>query len=144
MKKISIAVVAALSLAPLGCKKTGGGADIVAKMTEFKNRMCACKSKACTDKVTDDMTRWNQELAKAGGDKPPTASDDDAKKVMAASDEMTRCLQNIATDAAGGGAAGAGAAGAGAAAGSAAGSGSAAAGGGSAAPAAGGSAASGW
>src|SRR5689334_16495901 len=46
MKKISIAFLAAVSLATFGCKKKGG-ADVVAKMNEFKDRMCACKDKAC-------------------------------------------------------------------------------------------------
>jgi hypothetical protein len=57
MKKISIAFLAALSLASFGCKKKGGGAEAVARMTEFKDRMCACKDKACVDKVNDDMTK---------------------------------------------------------------------------------------
>src|SRR6185503_1141221 len=98
MSNISIAFLAAVLLASFGCKNKGGG-EVVAKMTEFKDRMCACKNKACTDKVTEDMTKWNQELAKTGGDKEAKLNDDAQNKVMLASDEMTRCLQKIASTA---------------------------------------------
>ncbi|HEY0988304.1 MAG TPA: hypothetical protein VGD80_14675, partial [Kofleriaceae bacterium] len=101
MKKISIAFLAAVSLASFGCKKKGGGSDVVAKMGEFKERMCACKDKACSDKVTEDMGKWSQEQSKASADKEARPNEEDAKKMMAVSDEMNKCLQKILTEAAG-------------------------------------------
>jgi hypothetical protein len=124
MKKISIAFLAAMSLASFGCpnKKTAG--DGIAKMTEFKDRMCACKDRACTERVTEEMTRWGQEQAKVGAAKDVTMSEEDRRKSVALSEEMGKCMTKILTEAAGaaggGAAAGsAGAAGGGAAAGSA-------------------------
>src|SRR5262249_35272780 len=96
MQKISIAFLAAVALASFGCKKKGGG-DLVAKYTEFKDRMCACKDKGCADKVNDDMRNWTQ----ANGDKEGKASEEDAKKMAAVSDELNKCMQKIMTDAAG-------------------------------------------
>jgi hypothetical protein len=40
------------------------GAAALAKMEEFQKQMCACKDKACADKVNEDMTRWGTEMAK--------------------------------------------------------------------------------
>jgi hypothetical protein len=139
MQKISIAFLAAMSLASFGCPKKSSSGDAVVKQTEFRDRMCACKDRACAEKVTEDLTRWGQEQAKASGDKIIKMSDDDIKKSTAVSGEMSACMTKILAEV--GGATGGGAAGGGSAAG---GGGSAAAGSadGSAAPAgAGGSAA---
>jgi hypothetical protein len=45
------------------CEKTG--ADVAAKVTEFKNAMCACKNKVCVDNLLVDMERWSRENPKA-------------------------------------------------------------------------------
>jgi hypothetical protein len=100
MKKISIAFLAAMSLASFGCKKKGGSGEAIAKMTEFKDKMCACKDKACTDKVSEDMTKWGQEQAKNAGDKAAAVSEEDTKKMAAVTEEMTKCMTKIMTDAA--------------------------------------------
>jgi len=105
-------------------------------MTEFKDKMCACKDKACSDKVNDEMMKWGQEQAKNAGDKAAMTDGEEAKKVAAVSEEFSKCLTKISTDAMG--AAGAGAAGGAA---PAAGGAAPAAGDGSAAPAAAGGAA---
>lgn len=58
MKNLTIAFLATASLFAVGaCKKKGGGdaGEAVAKMTEFKDQMCACKDKACADRVTEDF-----------------------------------------------------------------------------------------
>ena len=117
MQKISIAFLAALSLASFGCSKKSSGSESIAKLTEFRDRMCGCKDRACTEKVTEDLTRWGQEQAKASGDKIVKMSDDDMKKSAAISGEMSTCMTKLLAEVAG------------------------AAGGGSAAAAAGGSAA---
>src|SRR5438132_10142877 len=71
MKKITIAFLAAMSLASFGCKKKGAAGEAMAKMDEFKTKMCACKEHdtKCAQAVTDDMTKWSQEMAKNAGDK---------------------------------------------------------------------------
>jgi hypothetical protein len=93
MKKLSIVFLAAVSLATFGCKKKGGG-DVVAKMTEFKERMCACKDKACADKVNEDLMKWSQEQAK-GGDKEAKGTDDENKRIVAISEDMSKCQQKL-------------------------------------------------
>ena len=93
MKNLSIAIVAALALLTFaGCKKSGGGSNAVAKMTEFKDQMCKCADKACADKVAEAMTKWTQDFAKeSGGDKAAKPSEEDAKKSQAIMEEYTKC-----------------------------------------------------
>lgn len=52
-----------------GAAGAGGAAagtgELLATATSFRDRMCACKDKACADGVQQDMTRWSMEQAKA-------------------------------------------------------------------------------
>ena len=40
------------------------GDAAIAKLNEFADAMCKCKTKACAQKISDDMAKWGQELAK--------------------------------------------------------------------------------
>ena len=82
MKNFTIVLVAALSLTTLGCKKKGGAGDAMAKMSEFKDKMCACKDKKCADDVQDQMNKWSAENAKNAGDKKAEAPDEKTMKEM--------------------------------------------------------------
>jgi hypothetical protein len=98
MKNLSIAFLAALSLMSVaGCKKKGGAGDTIAKMTDFRDQMCKCADKACADKVTEQMTKWGQDMAKEGGDKAAAVSEDDTKKMAAVTEEMTKCMTKAMT-----------------------------------------------
>jgi hypothetical protein len=102
MKKISIAIVAAVSLLSLGaCKKKGGG--MMGQMKEFKDKMCTCKDKACVDKVNEEMTKWSTENASKNKDEKP--SEEDMKEGAAIGQEMAKCMQKAmgAGDMGGGG-----------------------------------------
>jgi hypothetical protein len=94
MKNLAIAFMVAMAFVSFaGCKKKGG--DSIAKMEGFKNDMCACKDKACSDKVTEAMTKWSQDMAKEGGDKEAKVSEDDAKKLASITEEMTKCMTKV-------------------------------------------------
>lgn len=114
MQKISIAMLAMLSFAALGCKKKSAdsGGDMMAKMTEYKNQMCACKAadKACADKVNEDMKKWSEQQSKSGEHK---ADPEMAKKMEPVTKEFGDCMMKAMMPA-GGEAGAAGAAGSGA------------------------------
>jgi hypothetical protein len=59
-------------------------------MRDFKDKMCACKDKACIDAVVEQMTKWSQENAKEHEDKP---SEEDMKQGAALGQEMAKCMQ---------------------------------------------------
>ena len=119
MNKLSIAFLAAMSLAAVGCRKDKGG-EAIAKMTELKRKMCACKDKACSEKVSEELAQWDQAQEKAAGDKPVSLSGEDAEKMEAVKEEISACLLKLEVPGGSGaaGAAGAATGGAGAAMGS--------------------------
>ncbi|CAN5854499.1 hypothetical protein BH11MYX3_BH11MYX3_10600 [soil metagenome] len=92
MNKITIAFLAAVSLASFGCKKKGGAGEAMAKMGEFKDQMCACKDKACADKVQEGMNKWSADNAKSAGDKPEKPSDEDMKKMQDVGTKYGECM----------------------------------------------------
>jgi hypothetical protein len=139
MEKFAIVFLAAMSLAGFGChksKRTKDGASI-AKMTELKNRMCACKDKACSDVISEELSRWTQEREKSAGDKAGTPTEEDAE-MAEVTEEMTRCILKLEIPG------GSGAAGSGDAARGTGGVGGATGGGSAAAGSADGAAAAGW
>jgi hypothetical protein len=101
MKKISIAFLAAMSLASFGCPKKTSSGDAIAKLTELRDKMCACKDKACTEKVTEELTRWGQDQAKVAGDQGVKMSDDETKKSAAVSGEIGTCMAKVLAEAGG-------------------------------------------
>ena len=137
MNKLMFAFAATAALMSFGCKKKsdgGGSGAAMAKMTEFKDKMCACKDADCAKKVNDEMNTWSQEQAK-NQKEPVKLSDADQKKATEIGTQMAECMQK-ATAAAGSadaGSAAAGSADAGSAAAGSADAGSAAAGSGDAA-----------
>ena len=103
MNKLSIAFLAAVSIASFGCKKKGGAGEAMAKMGEFKDKMCACKDSKCATGVQEEMTKWSQEMAKNAGDKKPEAmSEEDTKKYTENTTKMAECAQKAMSADAGG------------------------------------------
>ena len=67
--------------------------QVMAQFTVYSDHMCACRDKACVDKVTDEMTRWSQEMAKEDP-KPPHMSEDQIKAATAIGERMGTCMQS--------------------------------------------------
>ena len=94
MTKLMFACVAALALT--ACPhKSNGTADALSKMTEFKDKMCACKTPACATDVTNEMTKWSQSVPKEQGDKA-AMSPEETKKFTAISEELSKCSADAA------------------------------------------------
>jgi hypothetical protein len=88
------------------CKKSGD--DASARMAAFKDKMCACKDRACIDQVTGEMAKWS---ADHRGEATEKASEADQKKMAGISEAITKCMTQVARDAAAASATGPGAAG---------------------------------
>jgi len=78
-----------------GCRKIlpgsrKGAEQAMAKMEEFKDKMCACKDKLCADNVTEEMTKWSQEMAK-NADRDVRISEDDTKHMQVVTEEFVKC-----------------------------------------------------
>jgi hypothetical protein len=83
--------VLAASLTLAGCKTAGD--EAVAQMTALKNKMCACKDKACIDQVTAEMAKWG---ADHRGSATTQVSEEEQKKLAAISSELMGCLGQVA------------------------------------------------
>ena len=92
MSKLTIAFLAAVSIASFGCKKKGGAGEAMAKMGEFKDKMCACKDKKCADDVQDQMNKWSAESAKSAGDKPEKPDEKTMKEMQDVGTKYGECM----------------------------------------------------
>jgi len=90
MKKIGFLFAAALAVGSFsGCKKKGG--DMMGKMVEFKDHMCACKDgdKDCAMKVQKEMADYAEAHKDEKADQK--MSDEDMKKATDIGMEMAKC-----------------------------------------------------
>lgn len=81
------------SFAMVGCG--GGGEELVKAAQKYETDSCACKDVACTTKAAQDYSKTTQELA----GKKMVASEDDAKKITAASTKAAECVTKLAMSA---------------------------------------------
>ncbi len=65
------------------------GARALAKLTVYKDELCACRDKACMDRVSEEMSAW----AKAQPDDGMT--DDVTRQATAIGEEMGKCMVRI-------------------------------------------------
>lgn len=65
-------------------------------LRQFTDDMCACKDTQCAQEVSDEMTRWTQEMSRTGklSTKPSEA---DAKEFQALGTRMGECMQRAMT-----------------------------------------------
>jgi hypothetical protein len=57
--------------------------------------MCACRDKACSDKVTEEMTKWGQEQAKDQAkdqQEPVRLSEAETREAAAMGEQMGKCM----------------------------------------------------
>jgi Sec-independent protein translocase protein TatA len=99
MRNITLAFAVAMALLSFGCKKkSAASGEAMAKMSEFKDRMCQCAEHdaQCAQNVSDEMTKWSQEQSTTAA----KMSEEDTKKAAAISEELGACMQKAMTPAA--------------------------------------------
>ena len=76
-----------------GCPKAQGtnGEDL-ARLEDFKNKMCACRDTRCGQAVSDELTAWVQ-ARQARYEDPPTMSEEDTRKTAEIGAETRKCLK---------------------------------------------------
>lgn len=65
----------------------------MAKMEELAGKMCACTEAQCARQVSDEMTRWSQEMAKEVENEPVKMSEEDMKRATEIGTRMGECMQ---------------------------------------------------
>jgi hypothetical protein len=70
----------------------GDAEQAVATMDMYSKKMCACKDKACADKVNEDLTKWATEMAKNPRVNSSKPSPDLAKRSAEIMTRYTECM----------------------------------------------------
>jgi hypothetical protein len=70
----------------------GSANEAIAAMTRFKDELCKCTDTACAQRVSDEMTKWAQDMTKSHPE-PPKMSDEDVKTATALGEAMGTCMQ---------------------------------------------------
>lgn len=65
---------------------------LMGDMVRFKDQLCACKDAPCAQKVSDDLTKWSQEIA-AKEKEPPKLTEDQQQRAAAIGEAMGKCMQ---------------------------------------------------
>jgi hypothetical protein len=68
-------------------------AEAMAQMERFKDQMCACKDSACAQRVSDDMTKWSQQLSQTQRNMPKMTVDE-TKRAAVIGEAMGKCMEN--------------------------------------------------
>ncbi|HEY1551034.1 MAG TPA: hypothetical protein VGG28_24565 [Kofleriaceae bacterium] len=68
--------------------------SMIAKMGEFKDKLCACPDQTCAEGIGDEMKTWTQDLAKQGV-KDPHLTDAQAKRLGDIRDAFGTCMRRI-------------------------------------------------
>jgi hypothetical protein len=93
MSKLSMFAFAVGSVLALGC----GGKEPIDKaisgMEDFKAKMCACKDKACADKVHEEYKKWENDVVEPmmKGKKESDFPKDKMEKAEKLDDERKDC-----------------------------------------------------
>jgi len=69
----------------------GGGGGLESEMSKFKDKMCACDSKECADKVHEDYNAW----AKGAREEEKKLPQDQRDKLKAMDHEVKACRRKF-------------------------------------------------
>ena len=64
---------------------------------QFTNDACACKEKACIDRVNDRMVRWSQDVAKNASDLDPKPDEEAMRRWTPIVERYTKCVTALTT-----------------------------------------------
>jgi hypothetical protein len=90
----NIMLVASVVFGLGACGKSAGD-EALSKLEGFKNQICACKDKACAEKVSEEMTKWGEEFQKNNKDKEP--SKEQMEKAAKITEELGECMTKLMT-----------------------------------------------
>ena len=98
---ISVFATAALVIAGVGysmfAHRTRKFDEALARFSALTDEMCACKTKACADGVTAEITEWVDTLAKSDS-ATDTPSADDIKRFAPVTERYTDCATKLMND----------------------------------------------
>jgi len=67
------------------------------KMSQYRDRMCACHDKACVEQVAADMGAWSEKQAKKYAGHEPVPSDEQKERMAQISTKLGTCMTEATT-----------------------------------------------
>jgi hypothetical protein len=64
--------------------------EAIARLGELTDQMCTCADRTCADTVSQEMTRWSNEVARDYADLKPT--DEEMEEVKRVAERLSRCM----------------------------------------------------
>lgn len=61
-------------------------------MQKFRDQFCACADANCATRVSDDMTKWAQEISKKWGEDQPKLTEEQSKQLQQIGEQMGQCM----------------------------------------------------
>lgn len=86
----TLVLVAALA----GCKRPNQEGEVVEYLEGVTTSMCACTTKACVDKINNDLMEWAKELAKHAAPQS-RPSDELTARVAETMEHYTSCMTKV-------------------------------------------------
>jgi hypothetical protein len=78
---------------PTRAESAGRARTTLAKLTEFKNQMCACRDRACIDRVQTEIQRWSAAELETS-DESAEPPEELRREIERTSDELGACARN--------------------------------------------------
>jgi len=63
-------------------------------MSGFRAQMCACKDKACADRVQEDLVQWSTEMAKSNDMRSGNFTDEQMRAMQDLGSGYAECMMN--------------------------------------------------
>jgi len=88
------ALAAVVVLATPACKKRSETGEALATFRAYQEQMCACRDKTCADRVTADLQRWSDEMAR--NEREPAPPDEtQLKQLQEVGTKLGECLTKL-------------------------------------------------
>ncbi|HEY4176776.1 MAG TPA: hypothetical protein VGM90_08095 [Kofleriaceae bacterium] len=78
-----------------GAPATDDRDEMIQKMTEFTDRVCACADAACAAKVNDELTKWTVAFANKTMESKAVPTADQMKQIEALQGRFVGCIQKL-------------------------------------------------
>jgi hypothetical protein len=97
--RLLVAIIAAMALTGgiaaflrIGHHGPSSFQKTMVEFERFTDEMCGCKDKQCAEHVSDEMTRWAQEMAKQDAAEVRELTSDQMKQAQAIGERMAGCM----------------------------------------------------
>jgi hypothetical protein len=86
-------LMASLGVLAVRASRPDRASQLVERYESFADEMCACRDRACADKVNAEMTTWAEETAKSDADTTPDTAT--MKHMTDVAEKLSSCMSKL-------------------------------------------------